>query len=191
MIIACIALFAVLGGGAYAATLAVNSVGSKQVKKRSLKGKDLKNNALTGRQVNESKLGLVPRANRARVTPIASSAVDTTTVASLAGVAVVSTSITTKVPSTFQVGGSVELEGAESDEVGACRIVRDGVPISPFFETTFDDIGADNAATISVDGSQADVPPGTHLIEIRCSEIGPGNVGKDDAAINVLAVPNP
>jgi hypothetical protein len=61
MVIACIALFAALTGGAYAA-LSKNSVKSKQVKNGSLVGKDLKNDTLTGKQVKEAKLGQVPSA---------------------------------------------------------------------------------------------------------------------------------
>ncbi len=65
MIVACIALFAALGGSALAATLAANSVTSKQVKNGSLKGKDLKANTITGTQVNEASLGQVPDAANA------------------------------------------------------------------------------------------------------------------------------
>src|SRR5438045_9306127 len=61
MIIACIALFAALSGGAYAA-LSKNSVGSKQIKNESVKGKDLKPNTLKGKQIDEAKLGQVPSA---------------------------------------------------------------------------------------------------------------------------------
>lgn len=61
-IVACIALFVALGGGAYAAGLAKNSVTSKQIKNNSVKGKDLKADTVGGKQVNESKLGQVPSA---------------------------------------------------------------------------------------------------------------------------------
>lgn len=73
MVVACIALFAALGGGAYAA-LSKNSVKSKQVKNGSLLGKDLKKNTLTGKQVKESKLGNVPSATSADSATAAGSA---------------------------------------------------------------------------------------------------------------------
>src|SRR3954454_13030412 len=57
----CIALFAALSGGAYAA-LSKNSVGSKQIKSESVKGKDLKPDTLKGKQIDEAKLGQVPSA---------------------------------------------------------------------------------------------------------------------------------
>ncbi len=60
MVVACIALFVALGSGAYAVTLAKNSVTSKHVKNASLKGKDLKPDTLGGAQVDESDLGRVP-----------------------------------------------------------------------------------------------------------------------------------
>lgn len=65
LVIACIALFVAVGGGAYAAGLAKNSVSSKQVKDRSLVGKDLKADSLTGAEVNEGSLGAVPVATNA------------------------------------------------------------------------------------------------------------------------------
>jgi len=63
LVIACLALFVALGGGAYAAAkLDKNSVTSKQVKNASLKGKDLKDDTVTGKQIKEEKLGQVPSA---------------------------------------------------------------------------------------------------------------------------------
>jgi hypothetical protein len=61
MVIACIALFAALTGGAYAA-LSKNSVKSKQVKNGALLGEDLKKDTLTGKQIKEAKLKQVPSA---------------------------------------------------------------------------------------------------------------------------------
>lgn len=61
-IVACIALFVALGGGAYAAGLDKNSVTSKHIKNKTVKGKDIKPDTVGGKQVNESKLGQVPSA---------------------------------------------------------------------------------------------------------------------------------
>jgi len=52
-VVATLALFIALGGGAYAAVVAKNSVGSKQIKPDSVKGVD----------VNEGTLGAVPHAS--------------------------------------------------------------------------------------------------------------------------------
>jgi hypothetical protein len=71
-VIACVALFAALSGGAIAAKSSIdskdienNSITSKDVKKDSLKGSDVKKNSLKGSDINESKLGEVPSAANA------------------------------------------------------------------------------------------------------------------------------
>src|SRR4051794_23960213 len=61
-VIAVLALFAALCGGAYAATAAKNSVTSKSIKNGSVKGLDVKDNSLKGTDVNEGSLGTVPTA---------------------------------------------------------------------------------------------------------------------------------
>jgi hypothetical protein len=54
--LALLALFVALGGTAFAASVAKNSVTSKSVKDRSLKGVDLAGDTLTGAQIKESSL---------------------------------------------------------------------------------------------------------------------------------------
>lgn len=83
-VISLIALFAALGGSAYAA-LGANSVGSKQLKRGAVRTADirngavstakLKNGAVTGAKVNLATLGTVPSANTAN-TADAANAVD-------------------------------------------------------------------------------------------------------------------
>jgi hypothetical protein len=57
-IIACIALFAALGGTAFAAT----KLSGNKIKKSSIPGNRLKKDTLTGKQIKESTLGTVPSA---------------------------------------------------------------------------------------------------------------------------------
>jgi hypothetical protein len=57
-VVATLALFIALGGGAYAATVKHNSVTTKSVKNGSLKGVDVKDNNLTSKDVDESTLRL-------------------------------------------------------------------------------------------------------------------------------------
>jgi hypothetical protein len=74
-IISFIALFVALGGGAYAAIAAKNTVNSnsvvdssllsKDVKNNNLTGGDLKNDTVTGQDVKEGSLGVVPNAANA------------------------------------------------------------------------------------------------------------------------------
>ena len=64
-VMATIAVFLALGGGAYAAiNLPKGSVGKKQLKKGAVTNKKVRKNALTGRSINESKLGTVPNSSR-------------------------------------------------------------------------------------------------------------------------------
>jgi hypothetical protein len=60
-VVATLALFAALGGSAYA----VATIGSADVKNRSLRGKDLRPNTVKGKQVREASLRRVPRAKAA------------------------------------------------------------------------------------------------------------------------------
>ena len=69
-VVATLALFVALGGSSYALT----QFGTKQVRNRSLRGIDLRRNTLKGSEVNESKLGTVPRALHAGSADTASSA---------------------------------------------------------------------------------------------------------------------
>jgi hypothetical protein len=57
MIVACVALFIAMGGTSYAAaTLAANSVGSKQLKKNAVTSAKIKNAAVTGAKVKDGTL---------------------------------------------------------------------------------------------------------------------------------------
>jgi hypothetical protein len=57
MIVACVALFIALGGTSYAAaTLAANSVGTKQLKKNAVSSAKIKNAAVTGTKVKDGTL---------------------------------------------------------------------------------------------------------------------------------------
>lgn len=70
LVLACIALFVALGGGAYAVSKAsINgkkikkgTITSKQIKDKSVAGKDLQDDTVTGTQIKEDSLGQVPSA---------------------------------------------------------------------------------------------------------------------------------
>jgi hypothetical protein len=59
-VVAYLALFVALCGSAYAATVAKNSVTSKSIKNGVVKGIDVKDNSLTGADVDEASLSLPP-----------------------------------------------------------------------------------------------------------------------------------
>lgn len=75
-VVATLALFIALGGGAYAVTVSKNSVSSKSVKNNSLKGKDVKQNSLTAADIDESTLELTCPAGTANA---AGTCMETTT----------------------------------------------------------------------------------------------------------------
>lgn len=56
LVLAMVALFAAVGGGAYAATAQKNSVTSKSVKNNTLKGGDILNESLTGADIKDESL---------------------------------------------------------------------------------------------------------------------------------------
>jgi hypothetical protein len=65
-VVATIAVFIALGGASYAAVkLPKNSVGTKQLKKSAVTGVKVKNDSLTGKDIDEASLGPVPSAAQA------------------------------------------------------------------------------------------------------------------------------
>jgi hypothetical protein len=70
MVVACVALVAAIGGTSYAASM----ITSADVDNRSLKGKDLVDDTLRGRQVSESSLRKVPSAANADAADTATNA---------------------------------------------------------------------------------------------------------------------
>jgi len=104
------------------------------------------------------------------------------------GTDVVSAAITTEAASTLIVNGVAELEGADADEQAQCFIKLDGSTISLGYESTFDDIGTSNEATLAANGFATSVAAGPHTVTMQCFSIS-GTIVKDDAGINVISVP--
>ena len=63
LVVACISLVVVVGGGT---ALAARLITGRDVRNGSLHGVDVHRNTLTGRQIRESRLGLVPHARNAK-----------------------------------------------------------------------------------------------------------------------------
>jgi hypothetical protein len=104
------------------------------------------------------------------------------------GTNVVTGQITTTGTSRVLVDASAELTGATSDERAQCVVRLDGSTISLGYESTFDDIGTNNEATVSVVASQGNVSAGTHTVTMNCASFA-GTIVKDDAAINAIGIP--
>src|SRR5690349_15785228 len=82
MIVAIVALVMALGGTSYAAA----TLSGKSIKKRSVPADRIVSNALTGSQINEGRLGIVPLSNLAKFADQAKAA-DTAKSAMSAGTA--------------------------------------------------------------------------------------------------------
>lgn len=81
LVIAMCALVFCMAGGAYAAA----QINGKNIKKGTVTGKALKKNTLTGKQINESKLGKVPKATTADNATNATNATNASNAALVAG----------------------------------------------------------------------------------------------------------
>ena len=106
------------------------------------------------------------------------------------GADVVSVNFTLAAVSRVNISSSTELTGADTDERGQCVARLDGSGVSLGYETTFDDITTNNKATVPVVATANNVAPGAHTVTINCNAIN-GTITKDDAAVNIIAVPNP
>lgn len=108
-----------------------------------------------------------------------------------AGLVLVSVSYSLPAPSTVQLNGAAELsgDGSTGDE-GTCWFRNDGEDRGPNFEAKFDDVGTQSSVTIPVVATLTGVPAGAHVAALLCAKnSGTGTVGKDDAAIQVTAIP--
>jgi hypothetical protein len=141
-------------------------------------------NALGGKSLDE-------------VRPVIAGASNAATVADVGtGTDVVTLNYTLAAASRVNFSGSVELGGDNTSPgaAGRCSVRNDGNTVGANYETSFDDIGTNavNPAVIAIQSSAATVAPGDHTAVIRCSnDISGGNpVFKDDAGLNIIAVPN-
>jgi hypothetical protein len=87
MVVAMVALVAAFGGSAIAGTAVdiarkAKLINGKNIKSRSIAGSKLKRNTLTGTEINESKLAVVPDANKANSATTATSATSASTATS-------------------------------------------------------------------------------------------------------------
>ena len=150
-----------------------NELGGGHIADGSLSGADIADGSLSGAD-----------------TGVASGAAQNAAVVTLAGggTDVVSASITTTQTSRIVINGTAELTGADADERAQCFIKLDGGFISLGYETTFDDIGANNEATVAANSFASSVAPGAHTVTMTCFPLA-GTIVKDDAGINAIAIP--
>jgi hypothetical protein len=141
-VIATLALFLALGGGAYAATrLPKNSVGSKQLKKDSVTAAKIKNGTVTGAKIDLSSLGTVPSAVHSQIASNAGHADSAASAGSAATAANANAlggkpasafaSATTVRTATVQADGTVV--AARSDGITQTNVVGPHTPGSGFY----------------------------------------------------------
>jgi len=121
---------------------------------------------------------------------LASGASQNAAVVTLAGggTDVVSATISNESTSQIIINGTAELTGADADERAQCFIKLDGGIISLGYESTFDDIGTNNEATVAANSFANSVAPGAHTVAMTCFPLS-GTIVKDDAGINAIAIP--
>jgi len=165
----------IIDGSILGFDIANDTLGGNHIADGTLSGGDIADGSLSQADIGDS------------VTAGANHDLSVVTVAG-GGTDVVSAGITTEASSTLIVNSVAELEGADADERAQCFIKLDGSTISLGYESTFDDIGTTNAATLAANGFATSVAAGPHTVTMQCFSIS-GTIVKDDAGINVISVP--
>lgn len=192
-VMATVAVFVALGGGAWALTR--NSVGAPQIKPNAVRSSELKNDAVKGKDVRESTLDQVPNADT--LDGKDSSELETSSAATaglavdvpLAGVdqTVTSTTITTTSANSRVIAvASLELDGdqAGADDRGRCFLRIAGVDGPPYL----DDVPASGVGRSTIALTFAgEVGPGTHDVALLCG-VASGVVDVEEANLSAWAV---
>jgi len=162
-LMASIAVFLALGGGAYAMTIPTGSVGAKQLKKNAVaaakiktgavSGAKVKDDSLTGADVVESSLGTVPAANSANSAKTAESAntANSANSASTAGSAAIANSVANgsvggnglKEITTVSSAGVSIAPGASASQTATCPAGTMAIGGGSFWSVTQGDLNID------------------------------------------------
>lgn len=127
--VAYLALFVALGGSSYAA---VSNITSQQIRDRSLQGRDLKRNSITGAEIRESSLGEVGQARRAGQADQAASAAR----AARAGQADDAAKIGGLPPAAFLPAGGKAADADKIDGIESSQLLRTSVVAGVVADTT-------------------------------------------------------
>jgi hypothetical protein len=158
--------------------------GDEEIIDGTISGFDIAGSTLSGFHIADGTLTNADLADE----PSAGSASDASVIGVPAGgVTVVSAPITTHGTGRILIDASAELQGADADERAQCSVRLDGSTVGLFYESTFDDIGTGNEATVSVNSAATGVAPGAHTVSMFCSALS-GTITKDDAGINATGI---
>jgi hypothetical protein len=166
-LVAYLALFVALGGSAYA----VSKIDSGDIKNRSIKGKDIANDTLGGRQIAERKLSL-PQATGIEL----SSSCDPQT-----GTATACVSETVSLARASSLLIIVTGSKGEQPGTGTCSVAVDGTGSARQFLTG----AAQDGFAISKVTSR--LPAGQHSLALQCTESS-GDLTIDNPTIAAVAV---
>jgi len=129
LIISLLALFVAIGGSTYAAS----KINGKTIKNASVAGKKLKPDSVTGKQVNESKLGTVPKATNADNATNATNATNADNAAKVGGLTIKTVTASVDIPN-FGAGANQ----CNTDQVAVPGVVPgDVVAATPLAEPTW------------------------------------------------------
>lgn len=155
-VVATLALFIALGGTGYAAS----QITSRDVKNRSLKGGDLKRNTLTGKEIDESKMGIVPNARSSRNSLTAASATvadlsrnsDRATTAALADAARDAQALAGQGAASFEQSSTVQFGRAPATPAGPPneQALLSWPELGAQLTTSFDQCGGGGNASFAV-----------------------------------------
>jgi hypothetical protein len=167
-VVAYLALFAALGGSAYA----ISKIDSRDIRNRSIKGKDVANDTLGGRQIDERKLS-PPRGAGAEVgascNPQAGAPLDC-----------VSQAIKLR-PSASLLVIATGSKGAQEGS-GVCAVAVDGASSASQF------LGpGDRHDGFAITKTTSRLPAGPHTVALQCTESNP-DLTIDNPTIAAVAV---
>jgi hypothetical protein len=191
-IVAYVALFVALGSGAYAAThvdsrdIENNSIKSEDLKDhKAVKGRDVVDGSLTGRQVAEGKL------DASRFAPMAGDVGSVCDPTSSAFIQCASVTLHLKQPSRILVIGTGGEESVGFPAEGRCEVRIDNRPTSvgavPGEESVDNTTAGATNGFARTNVSATPEAAGTHTASLACREVL-GNVKIDQPTIAALAI---
>jgi hypothetical protein len=181
-VMATIAVFVALGGGAYAVSVPRNSVGPSQLKRNAVSAKKIKRGAVSGVAIKDRSLG--PRDFRAGVLPTGAAAAraDDMDPPSAPGTVLKQVVLDTKRAGRIYVHAPMREIFLTCGSVGACSVhwgvYVDNVPVPDAGVRLDGAPGLSNGFTYhTLFGVTAPLPAGHHVVKLARSQAGPVESG--------------
>lgn len=193
-VVSTLALFIALGGGAYALSLGKNDVKSRHiakgavkssdVAKNTLKGSDVKQDSLKGSDILESTfdIGQFSAAASTPFDPAGPIRCDPEFGSGPPFVSCGQVSLTTPAAGRILAIASGELISEGAPASGYCRLSVDGVDVASLADRTRSNLG------FGLSGVSDVVPPGTHLVDLRCTQSNTPGLRAEVSNVTALLV---